>query len=1052
MRKLLTLLVSCLLLIVQTGLAQTTTVSGKVTDTKDGTALQGVTVRVKGGGTTSTKTDGTFSLSSKDANPTLEFSFIGYFTKTVKYEGGSVNVSMELDPKALSEVVVTGTGVATSKKKLAISVESITSDKLPPTPQASVDQALIGKIPGAQIGAISGVPGAQARILLRGINTLQGTTAPMILLDGLQVAATDINSIDLNTIDRIEVVQGAAAATIYGAQGANGVIQLFTKRGKPGQLAVDVASSFTNNKYLNIGGVGKAKTHAFKTNSANEVVDGNGDPLVYNDAGVLSGNLTWDALDPTNQTNKAYDKNLKYYDHFAQFFVPANVYNNSVTVSGAKDKFDFALSLSNNHQESNFRKMGYYDRTNLTSNIGFEILKNLRFRSVTQLVYTHNTVNGNQGLIYPVFNSRPFADYDYKDGNGDYTVYLGNAAGVNGNNPNYTNQNSYSNDNKVDVIQNFGLTYKFPRFVELDAKYGLNYRNEDYRHTVYNQSDNESSLETDHWVSSFAPDRNGEIDDYRYKTLFQNFITSATVKLDFAKDFKLHIPLVSTTQAAFDWRSNKYQEYDSYALGLPNYTPFTASQATSFKVWNDYTEPFVTYGILATQRFDYADIAGISGGVRSDYSSAFGEGHKPFTFPRGDAYIRPSGLGFWKNSGLGNFWSELKLRAAYGEAGIQPGPFQRYVTLSTKTFGNSNAFYVGSTQPNPKLNVEVSKELEIGADMAFRLGKGDWLKNLNFSITYWSRKTDNAIWKLDAAPTTGIGNIVDNVFGLESNGIQASLNLNVLSSKNFFWNFTTNFGKQKSIISFVKGPEVVITSSAGSTNYVLKAGEKVGQIFGFLGLHSVDQKDNEGNPFIDKADQANYTVASNGWVVDKATKQPYFTPIQYSFGDPNPKFNISFINDFGFKDFLNFNFQIDWLSGAHVYNQTKEWMYRDGIHKDYENPITIDGETGAWTAFYRGVYAQRARNGTKSYFYEDASYIRLRTISVAFDVARFAHMKVFRRLQLVVSGRNLITITKYTGMDPELSSGATNSPWDRGTDHSTMPNFRSYTVGLNLGF
>jgi len=767
---------------------------------------------------------------------------------------------------------------------------------------------------------------------------------------------------------------------------------------------------------------------------------------------VLSGNLTWDALDPTNQTNKAYDKNLKYYDHFAQFFVPANVYNNSVTVSGAKDKFDFALSLSNNHQESNFRKMGYYDRTNLTSNIGFEILKNLRFRSVTQLVYTHNTVNGNQGLIYPVFNSRPFADYDYKDGNGDYTVYLGNAAGVNGNNPNYTNQNSYSNDNKVDVIQNFGLTYKFPRFVELDAKYGLNYRNEDYRHTVYNQSDNESSLETDHWVSSFAPDRNGEIDDYRYKTLFQNFITSATVKLDFAKDFKLHIPLVSTTQAAFDWRSNKYQEYDSYALGLPNYTPFTASQATSFKVWNDYTEPFVTYGILATQRFDYADIAGISGGVRSDYSSAFGEGHKPFTFPRGDAYIRPSGLGFWKNSGLGNFWSELKLRAAYGEAGIQPGPFQRYVTLSTKTFGNSNAFYVGSTQPNPKLNVEVSKELEIGADMAFRLGKGDWLKNLNFSITYWSRKTDNAIWKLDAAPTTGIGNIVDNVFGLESNGIQASLNLNVLSSKNFFWNFTTNFGKQKSIISFVKGPEVVITSSAGSTNYVLKAGEKVGQIFGFLGLHSVDQKDNEGNPFIDKADQANYTVASNGWVVDKATKQPYFTPIQYSFGDPNPKFNISFINDFGFKDFLNFNFQIDWLSGAHVYNQTKEWMYRDGIHKDYENPITIDGETGAWTAFYRGVYAQRARNGTKSYFYEDASYIRLRTISVAFDVARFAHMKVFRRLQLVVSGRNLITITKYTGMDPELSSGATNSPWDRGTDHSTMPNFRSYTVGLNLGF
>jgi hypothetical protein len=144
--------------------------------------------------------------------------------------------------------------------------------------------------------------------------------------------------------------------------------------------------------------------------------------------------------------------------------------------------------------------------------------------------------------------------------------------------------------------------------------------------------------------------------------------------------------------------------------------------------------------------------------------------------------------------------------------------------------------------------------------------------------------------------------------------------------------------------------------------------------------------------------------------------------------------------------------QWDWLSGSHLYNQTKEWMYRDGIHGDYDKAITIDGNTGAWTAFYRGVYAQVSRNGTKNYFYEDASFWRLRNIALAFDFAKFTHIPYFQKLQLVLSGRNLITITDYTGMDPEVSSGAHNSAFDRGVDHNTIPNLKSYQVGLIVGF
>jgi hypothetical protein len=131
-------------------------------------------------------------------------------------------------------------------------------------------------------------------------------------------------------------------------------------------------------------------------------------------------------------------------------------------------------------------------------------------------------------------------------------------------------------------------------------------------------------------------------------------------------------------------------------------------------------------------------------------------------------------------------------------------------------------------------------------------------------------------------------------------------------------------------------------------------------------------------------------------------------------------------------------------------------MYRDGIHADYEKPITINGQTGAWTAFYRGVYQAGANNGTKDYFYEDATFLRLRNLSVGFDIARFKTIKGIRKLQLVLSGRNLITSTNYTGFDPEISSGAVTgnsaSAWDRGTDHNTMPNLRYLTVGVNVGF
>jgi TonB-linked SusC/RagA family outer membrane protein len=1035
--------------------AQERTLTGKITSAEDGSALPGVSVIVKGttNGTVS-DVDGQYSL-AVPPNSVLLFSFIGLKGQEVPVgDQTTVNVSLSLDITQLSEVVVTGVGVATDKRKLGISVEALTAKELPATPSASIDQALVGKIAGAQISSTNGTPGSDINILLRGVNTINRGTAPIILIDGIQVASTNLNIIDLNTIERVEVVQGAASATIYGAQGANGVIQLFTKKGKAGKLNIDFSSSISNNTYLNIGDVRKAKYHAFVTDADNNVIGTSGNPLVLDPTTlVYSENVQYNPLSVTSTLNKPYDKNLSYYDHFNFFFKPANTINNSVSISGAKDKVDFIFSASNNNQESNIIENGGVSRSNFTSNVGLELAKGLTFRTITQLIYTKNTIKSlDRNIMFSINNARPFANFEQVDTDGDVGAYFGDAVGVNHFNPLYYQRYSSTKDNKVDVIQNFNLNYKFPKFVEVDMKYGLNYQRQEQIFTNPNQSENNNAVATQSYISTYASDYYGEVDNVSFNKVFQNFLASAVARFNFKEDFKSSIPLITTTQVSFDWRNQNNREYTTYGLGLPTYTPATSAQATTYRILKDETTPFVTYGYLVNQRLEYGEFFGVSGGFRSDYSSAFGRGSKPFTFPRGDAYLRLSTLNFWKDGNLSSLVPEFKIRAAYGEAGIQPKPFDRYPTLGSRALGSTIAFYNTAAQSNPDLSVEVSREFEIGTDFAFNLVKNSqWLNDLGISLTYWKRNTDNAIWDVNAAPSSGVGTLKDNAFSLESHGLQASLNLSVLNGNAFTWNLTTNFTKQTSEIAATNGQEIVVLSSAGSTNYVLKAGEKIGQLYGRLSVHQVDAIAPDGTFFIPEAQQGNYEVASNGYVVDKATKQPFFSQNLYSFGDPNPKFNMSFINDLSYKNFITFAFQIDWIKGNHLYNQTKEWMYRDGIHSDYEKPITINGETGAWTAFYRGVYAQRQANGTKDYFYEDASFTRLRNISIGVDLEKIFKLPL-RKLQLVASGRNLMTFTNYTGMDPEVSSGTTNSAFDRGTDHNTMPNYRSYQIGLNIGF
>lgn len=1110
MRKTLLMLMGLLCLCIQL-LAQGV-ITGKVTSARDGSPIAGASVSVRGGRSVVSSVEGTFTIPAKKDEETLVVSFIGYYETSVKAKPGTaVAVALKEDVRTLSEVVVTGTGVATSKRRLGISVESIGGSKLPSVTTASVDQALVGKIPGAQISSVSGNPGDKVNIVLRGINSVQGGTRPLIILDGIEIPFENLTMIDLGQVDHIEVVQGAASSTIYGAQGANGVIQIFTKKGIKGRMSINVSSSLAYNSFINSGHFGKADKHPFLTDASGNIISGGTDstlgyyagdllkidpvtgiiigsnsiaykygsdiPGLANTIPGLTASYTrYGILDPRNKDDQPYVGNLHYYDHFAQVFQTGISTNNSLSMSGGSDKIDFNFAFSNNHTQSPFLKNnGYLDRTNITLNLGFEVFKNFTLRSTTNLIYTKNTLHPRLGApggelyglglynadvngVYGFLNTSPFFSLTDTITGGNYASFQrASFLSVNAFNPYYRLQYTKGDSKRYDIIQNFDANYKLNKFISLDAKYGITYKNENDIWTIYNQSLNANTEDQTSYASFYGSDETGEIDNWQYNNIKQNFLGSAIFRTDFNSDFNIHIPLQTSTLLGYDYRRNDYKELDTWGQTLPFNPPFNLLSTQSQHTSSDYIEPFVTYGYLLDQKFDIGNYGGVTGGFRTDYSSAFGAGSKPFTFAHFNGYLNLPSFNFWE--GISKAIPLFKLRAAYGKAGIQPGPFDRYPILNLQPTGNELTYTTQTASRNPNLNVEVSSETEAGTDLSFKIGKSDWLNSVNISATFWKRHTDGAIFNQIVPPSTGATQLKTNAMTLSSHGWQLAVNIPVFSSKNFTWDFTANFGHQISMIDAVAGGDIPLTTSAGSSGLILAAGRKIGEIYGYKALTNTSQLRADGKtPFIDPANQGNYEIV-NGRVVNKITKAIYFSNEATSFGDPNPNLTSSFINSFTWKNTVSLGFQFDWISGSHLYNQTNEWMYRDGISSDFTKPVTINGETGAFTAYYASAYYAlgntakgSGNNVTKDYFYYDASFVRLRNISLGVDFSRFAKKDWLKKCQLVLSGRNLLTFTKYPGIDPEISSGESNSAFDRGIDHSTVPNLKSYQLTVNFGF
>jgi len=1035
-----------MLLCIATAWAQNKQVSGKVTDV-NGAPLAGISVKQKGGrGGLSTDANGSFSI-SVPSNAVLQFSGIGYEPKEVNVSNvTTVDVQLSIETKSLSEVVVTGVGVATDKRKVAIDVASLNSKDVAKSAVASVEQALQGKIAGAQVQFASGTPGTGATIILRGVNSL-GSSQPMILLDGVEVL--DLNGLDLSSVERVEVVKGAAAGMLYGAQGANGVIQVFTKKGARNRKPT--INLFTQASFDQIISGNRdlvASMHHFETDAQGFIIK-NGTRVKQDQFGAWPDPVFLDPIaDPNVKNDKPYKETI--YDHLKQSYRNAFTTNTSLNISGGGDRSDYSFTVSYLGQENVLSNL--YKRVNLGANLGFELAKGLSFRNITQFIMTKEDLlsgdadaqlgqtNSNRFMLT---NSWPYIDFKYRDSLGFLVV----KPKQNENQLNPLSESEWrQRDNRTyRIVENANLNYKFARFVELDYKFGIEIWNEDGLNYYKNQEDAPQSA-----TAAWGPSRFGSIRSDYTRTQWVNSLASLYFRTDFQNDFGSSLPIKTITQVSYDYRNEKFKNYYAQGTILPNYPPANIGVAQNKTGFSDENE-FTTFGWLVNQTIDYANLMGISAGFRSDYSSEFGDAKTPFNFPRGTIYFRPSEL---LNK---NFLTDWKLRAAYGEAGIQPERYARQVTLGVQPLGTGVGLNLSNPASNPNLKVQRSKELEIGTDATIHTGFETWLSRLNFSFSWWSRKGEDIIQLATLPTSSGYEGILDNLTTLESKGYDFSLDALVLDQPNLNWNFGFRFGHVKTRVTHIANNADIINGL-----FAVKEGQELGIFYAPTPLHSIDQARPDGTKYIADADKSNYELV-NGMVVNKATKQVKITDAndQSVVGSALPKFNASFINTFNIHKNLTASFQFDWYYGNKIYNLTRQWLYRDRLSKDYDEAITINGETGAYVAFYNSLY-----NSVQpiSWFVEDGSFLRLRDASITYNFTDLLKKPWAKNVSLTLAGRNLFTITDYKGLDPEATGTADSQGNEttalgkvrvgavKGSDYFSVPNLKSFIVTLNLGF
>ncbi len=972
-----------LLLFASTGYGQTTyTLRGTVTDAFD-EAIPGATVQIKGT-TVGTVTDGSGNYSLQTTltpGPyTLIFRSVGLLTEELPITLGAdtevtYDVMLPDDLLSLSEVVVTGTSVETSKKQLGNAISTVRSEDIAQANAVDISSALTGKVAGALIQQNSGNPAGGVSVRLRGVSTLAGSSDPLYIVDGVIIdnssnglvdigGASQNRLVDINPrdIESIEIIKGAAAAAIYGSRANNGVVQIFTKRGKSGKPQLTVGSTFRVNE--------RRKAIAF-----NEY------PFVFEtneDTGVES-------LAPVTR-----------YDYYGDVFRTGLGSDNYVSLRGGNDATQYFMSGSYLKNQGIIKNQDY-ERYGLRLRID-QVLNDWASLSIgSNFTYSESADVPNGGLAanYGVLTAISFNNNITDPTRNSVTGEFPRLGGF---------------VNHLDALANFDFgstTKRYIGSVQLNLTpfegFGIDYVLGIDTYTEQGKA----FIPPGTTVGGFGNGFSRRADQDRFQ--INNDLTVYYQR-------NLGSSVVSTTSVG---ATLQYDVVETIALNAINLVPFVQSSVGGdLDARGDTRAERVVQGAYIQQTFGYQDKLFVTGAIRVDGSSVFGEDERTQTYPKVSGSYILSEESFWQ--GLRSAVSLFKVRASYGEAGNLTGigAFDRFTNVNVV---GGSGLLPDDQRGNLNVRPERQKEFEVGLDMAF------FENRLGFEFTYYDKEVEDLLLNRTLAPTTGFLSQRSNVGTLLNSGIELLVRAAPVQRKDLAWSITGIFSTNQNEISGLEEDFILLPGSFGQS--AVLNGEPLGVFYTTYTARNPD-----GSLLLTPAG-----LPQRDRVGRDDSGQPTGALAEKVIGDPNPDYTASLINEVSYGKF-DFKLQFDAIQGFDVFNFTR----RIGALEVFGNSDLFEQELRG--ELPRGYNA--ATFSAFDRFVEDGSFVKLREISLSYNTS--LEQLGISNLNVTLAGRNLFSFDNYSGRDPETNAAGQSAV--RGFDFNEVPIPRTYSIGFTATF
>lgn len=1024
------------------------TVTGNVTDA-NGDPMIGITVTLDGKPVAVTDLDGNFTVNNAKSTSVVKLSYVGYLDQQFTVGNKSqFNIVMKEDPKSLEEVVVVGYGTM-KRSDLTGAVTSVGDEAIAKSVPTSIDQVLQGRAAGVQIQANTGTPGGSSTIRIRGTNSLNATSQPIFVIDGVIIDSSagdngnsnplaDINPSDIVSMD---ILKDASATAIYGSRASNGVIMITTKRGKAGDATVSYDGYVgwqTMPKTLDVMNLQEYAQH-YNDIAAAQIKSASN---TYVRPDLLAGGTDWQD----------------------ELFRHALMTSHNVSVTGGSDKITYALSAGYLDQDGIAIGSGYKRQT-LRGNTDAQIKKWLKGGFTFSLSDSKQETHANEGsIILTALRSQPSVAVRSADGtfDGPDDQWMpDNPVALAEITRNYNKKLNMRANTYLEATIIKGLTYR----TELSAEYNNNkyyYYMPDYKFGVKT-----SDTRTSRWTST----------NTKYWS-WRNILT-------YANTFGKHSINAMLGQ---EMSHNHYETQVTSATGFPSNTatdPSAGNNDSSTPVGYQDNSSIFSYFGRAFYSYDDRYMATFT--LRRDGSSMFADGNRWGWFPSAALAWRVSGEKFMKNL---RWVNNFKLRAGWGSTGNQNVEQWAYMALLTTYPTSWGVGVLNGNNANPDLKWETTKSWNLGFDLSVLNNRIDVV------FDWYYKKTNDLLMRLDLPAFLGSGagsnygvaaNPWGNVGSLRNTGIEFTINSVNIQKKDFQWtsNFVFSLNRNKVLSLDTETGTLPRSFQVGSetatvTNTVV--GQPIAQFWGYKVIGRFDKpedfyyKDAQGN-VKQVALPEGCSIGKNGtWLGDYRFADINNDGVidnndQTFIGNPEPKFTFGFGNTLSWKGW-DFSFQFTGSYGNKILNYNRRQLEVTGstsnllttalnyarVEKidpdgpdDFRNYFVSNATSTNMPRLYTESYSNH-NNRVSDAYVEDGSYIRLQNISLSYTFPKKWIEHLFlTNVKLYMNIQNVFTITKYDGYDPEVGS-LWGDALKNGIDYNRYPSPRIYTFGINVSF